>query len=60
MRAAFRPALAWSWVLLAVCSASGADWLHFRGTDNNGIAAGDQLPTEWSAEKNVSLRCCQS
>ncbi len=56
MRAAFRPALAWSWVLLAVCSASGADWLHFRGTDNNGIAAGDQLPTEWSAEKNVAWK----
>lgn len=56
MRAAFRPALAWSWVLLAVCSATGADWLHFRGTDNNGIAAGDQLPTEWSADKNVAWK----
>lgn len=56
MRAALRTTLALSSVLLAVCSASGADWLHFRGTDNNGIAAGDQLPLEWSAEKNVAWK----
>jgi len=43
-------------VLLAVCCASGADWLHFRGTDNNGVAAGDHLPLEWSAEKNVDWK----
>jgi outer membrane protein assembly factor BamB len=56
MRASISARLAAPWVLLAVCCAAGADWLHFRGTDNNGIAAGDRLPTEWSADKNVAWK----
>lgn len=42
-------------ILLAAClaPASGADWRQFRGPGGLGISAEKELPTEWSAEKNI-------
>lgn len=43
--------------LLASCLAAGsslsADWPQFRGPDNNGVATDANLPSEWSATKNL-------
>ncbi|MBX9790097.1 MAG: PQQ-binding-like beta-propeller repeat protein [Pirellulales bacterium] len=34
--------------------ASGADWLHFRGSDTSGVSTEAGLPTTWSATENVA------
>lgn len=34
----------------------GADWLQFRGTDNNPVSPGPRPPLEWDAEKNVAWK----
>src|SRR5476651_743505 len=31
----------------------GADWLQFRGPDGLGISKEKDLPSEWSAKKNI-------
>ena len=49
---AFHPIL----VLTAVCLLSGADWLQFRGTDNNPASDQKDLPTEFGDGKNVAWK----
>jgi len=49
---AFYPILA----LAAVCLLSGADWLQFRGTDNNPTSGQKGLPTEFGHGKNVAWK----
>ena len=39
-----------------LCSSDAGDWAGFRGPNGTGIAAENNLPTEWSAEKNVKWR----
>ena len=39
--------------LAAVCTASGEDWRQFRGPNGQGISGEKDLPSEWSAEKNI-------
>jgi len=33
-----------------------ADWSQFRGPSGNGISSSTGLPTEWSAEKNITWK----
>jgi hypothetical protein len=33
-----------------------ADWPQFRGPDNNGVATDTNLPSEWSASKNIAWK----
>ena len=40
-------------VALAVAILAGADWLHFRGTDNSGVAATARVPVGWAAGKSA-------
>ncbi len=42
--------------VLAVCCFTGADWLQFRGSDNRGVGAGEQLPIEWNQDKNIAWK----
>jgi len=35
------------------CNTDTENWPQFRGPDNNMVLTGDNLPTEWSVEKNV-------
>jgi outer membrane protein assembly factor BamB len=52
----FRPLLALAVLLPVFASTTQADdWPQFRGPGGNGIVAGN-LPTEWSAEKNVTWK----
>ncbi|MHC4880199.1 MAG: outer membrane protein assembly factor BamB family protein [Planctomycetota bacterium] len=37
-------------------SASAANWPNWRGPQNNGISSETNLPTEWSATKNVAWK----
>jgi outer membrane protein assembly factor BamB len=34
----------------------GADWLQFRGSDNNPVAVGDKVPTSFSPTENVAWK----
>jgi outer membrane protein assembly factor BamB len=45
-------------VLLALgaCSARGQDWSQFRGPHGLGISPENDLPVEWSSEKNIVWR----
>jgi outer membrane protein assembly factor BamB len=43
-------------LLLAGASLHAEDWPEFRGPTGQGIARADNLPTEWSATKNVAWR----
>src|SRR4051812_30118274 len=40
-------------VLFPVVAASGADWLQFRGPGGLGVSEEKNLPSEWSATKNI-------
>jgi outer membrane protein assembly factor BamB len=43
-------------VLAAVCLFCGADWLQFRGTDNNPASDQKDLPTQFGPGKNVAWK----
>lgn len=48
-------------LLLFVCciftsAAQAQDWSQFRGPDGNGISTDKNIPTEWTAEKNVAWK----
>lgn len=52
-----------SLVILLIVSSTGsiaetqaADWSQFRGPSGNGISLSTGLPTEWSAEKNITWK----
>ncbi len=48
-----------SWVVVSLwmlATASAGDWAEFRGPTGQGHAVGSNLPTEWSAEKNVAWK----
>jgi outer membrane protein assembly factor BamB len=39
-----------------LCLFAGADWLQFRGTDTNGVAAGPAPPVKFSGKDNVAWK----
>ena len=41
---------------LGICLFCGADWLQFRGSENNPVAAGQTLPTTFSDQENVAWK----
>jgi outer membrane protein assembly factor BamB len=43
-------------LLLASAPLAAADWPQFRGPDGQGVAADKQMPTQWSAERNVAWK----
>lgn len=51
-----RRALAFTVLIFTATSLAAADWPAFRGPNGDGIAAGDDYPIEWSAEKNVKWK----
>jgi outer membrane protein assembly factor BamB len=43
-------------VVATIGTAFGADWLHFRGPNHNGVADGAQIPVKWSESENVAWK----
>jgi len=43
-------------LLLTTSCLLGADWLEFRGNDNQSIAEGANYPLTWSATENVAWK----
>jgi outer membrane protein assembly factor BamB len=42
--------------LIVVSEVSAADWLQFRGSDNRSVAASANVPTQFSADKNIAWK----
>ncbi len=42
--------------VLGIFCFSAADWLQFRGSDNNGVATDQHLPLTWDKEKNIAWK----
>jgi outer membrane protein assembly factor BamB len=42
--------------VLAICVASGSDWLHFRGTNNNSLSPEKNLPKTFGQTENVAWK----
>ncbi len=40
----------------SIAETQGADWSQFRGPSGNGISPSTGLPTEWSADKNITWK----
>ena len=43
-------------VLLYACVCAGADWRHFRGTDNTSVSGEKNLPTRFGPTENVAWK----
>jgi outer membrane protein assembly factor BamB len=43
-------------LVVSLSSAHGADWKQFRGPGGQGISTEKEIPTEWSAEKNITWK----
>ena len=56
MRRLFVNALAGALALATALSAAAADWPSWRGPDGTGITPEQNLPREWSAQKNIRWR----
>jgi hypothetical protein len=56
MRTAFTCGVGLATAIVVAGVGRGDDWPQFRGPNGSAVAAGEQLPVEWGANKNVAWK----